>query len=61
MYRLTQRKQRGINANLTAWYTKLGFKLAICVPETPNQVLSKQIKTRLESFSGDKILINKKI
>ena len=44
-------------ATSTAWYKKLGFKLAIKIPETPDQLLSKQIKKRLESYTGDKILI----
>ena len=39
------------------WYKRLGAKLAIQVPGTPDQVLATTIKERLQEYTGDNILI----
>ena len=50
------RKKLKTTSNLI-WYKKKGFDLNIQVPLTQNQVLGKQLKSKLETVSNKKIMI----
>ena len=45
----------------TSWFKNLGYKVAIQVPLTKNKELASRVKDKLESYSGDKILIQERL
>ena len=47
--------------NKTDWFKKLGYKYSFQIPQTINRQLANSVKTKLESYSGQKILIQEKL
>ena len=55
MYRnINIRKKSG---NKVDWFRKQGYKWAFQAPVTINKELAKDVKTELEKFSGEKMMI----